>query len=229
MKVLGSTVESTPCEELLEITIDSELTFHNYIISLCSKANQKRSALARTAKHLTIDKRKILLNSFITAQFNYCSLIWMCNSRTLNNKINRIQERALRIIYNDYKLIFKELLEWDHSFTIHERNIQYFAIEAYKVKDGLSPIILNDVFQFVKNSTYELRSGNHLQKTNMQTVHFRSESIKTVGAKIWDLIPAKIKASKSIMIFKKKIKSWTPKSCPCRLCRIYIDQVGFIN
>ena len=88
---------------------------------------------------------------------------------------------------------------------------------------------MNDVFQFDKNSAYELRSGNHLQRPNIQNVHFDSESIKTLGAKIWDLIPAEIKASKSFMIFKKKIKNWTPKSCPCGLCRIYIGQIGFIN
>ena len=134
LKILGSTVGSIPSEELLGITIDSELTFHKHIISLCSKANQKRSALARIAKFLTIDKRIILLSSFITAQFDYCHLIWMCHSRTLNNKINRIQQRALRKVYNDYKSNFKELLERDHFFTIHERNIQYLAIETYKVK-----------------------------------------------------------------------------------------------
>ena len=178
---------------------------------------------------MTIHKRKILLNWFVTAQFSYCTLIWICHSRTLNNKINRILERALRMVYNDYKSNFKELLEPDHSFTFHERSIQYLPIKAYKVKNGLSPVILNDVFQFGKNSAYELGSGNHLQRTNIQTVHFGSESIKTLGAKIWDLIPAEIKASKSLMIFKKKIKNWTPKSRPCRLCRIYISQVGFIN
>ena len=205
LKILGSTVESSLCEELLGITIDSEFTFHKHIISLCSKANQKLSTLARIAKYLTIDKRKILLNSFNTAQFNYCLLIWMCHSRTLENRINRIQERALRIVYNDYKSNFKELLERDHSFTFHERNIQYLAIEAYKVKNGLSPVIINDVFQFGKNSAYELRSGYHPQRTNIQTLHFGSESIKTLGAKIWDLVPAEIKASKSLMIFKKKM------------------------
>ena len=120
---------------------------------------------------MTIDKRKILLNSFVTAQFNYCPLIWMCHSRTLNNKINRIHERALRRVYNDYKSNFKELLERDHSFTIHKGNIQYLAIEAYTVKDGLSSFIVN-VFQYGKNSAYELRHGNHLQRANKQTVHF---------------------------------------------------------
>ena len=203
LKILGSTVESSPSEELLGITIDSELTFHKHITSLCSKAYQKLSALARITKY-TIDKEKILLNSFITAQFNYCPLIWMCHSRTLNNNINRIHERALKIFYNDYKSDFKELLERDHSFIIHERNIQYLANEAYKVKNRLSPVIMNAVFQFGKNSVHELRSGNYLQRTNIQTVHFGSESIKALGAKLWHLVPAEIKASKSRAIFKKK-------------------------
>ena len=73
--------------------------------------------------------------------------------------------------------------------TVHERNIQYLAIEAYKVKNGHSPVLMNDAFQFAKNSAYDIRSGNHLQRTNTHTVHFESESIKTLGAKIWDLIP----------------------------------------
>ena len=97
-KILGSTIESSSSEELLGITIDSELTFHKDITSLYAKANQKRSALTRIAMYMTIDKRKIILNSFITAQFNYCPLIWMCHSRTLNNKINRIHEQILRIV-----------------------------------------------------------------------------------------------------------------------------------
>ena len=96
----------------------------------------------------------------------------MCHSITLKNKINRIHERALRIVYNDYKSNFNEFLERDHSFTIHERNIQYLAIEAFKVKHGVSLVIMNDAFQFGKNSAYELRSGNHLQRTNIQTAHF---------------------------------------------------------
>ena len=153
----------------------------------------------------------------------------LATAKVLVKRYPLLEKYTLRIVYNDYKSNFKERLERDQSFTIHERNIQYLSSEACKVKNGLSPVIMNDVFQFGKNSAYELRSGNHLQRTNIQTVHFGSESIKTLGAKIWDLIPAEIKASKSLMIFKKKIKNWTPKSRPCRLCRIYISQVGFIN
>ena len=117
----------------------------------------------------------------------------------------------------------------DHSFTIHVRYIQHLATDAYKVKNGLSLVIMNDVFQFGKNSAYELRSDNHLQITNIQTAHFGSESTKTLGARIWNLVPEEIKASKFLMIFTNEIKNWTPKSCLCCLRRIYVGQVGFIN
>ena len=57
------------------------------------------------------------MNSFFTSQFSYFSLIWMCHSRTVNNKISRLHERCLRIFYNEKKLSFKELLETDKYFT----------------------------------------------------------------------------------------------------------------
>ena len=60
----------------------------------------------------------------MTVEFNYCPLIWMGHSKTLNNKINRVQDRALRIVYDNYNSNVKGLLERDHSFTVHERNMQ---------------------------------------------------------------------------------------------------------
>ena len=71
----------------------------------------------------------------------------MCDSRTLSNKTNRTQERALRIIYDDYKSNFKELL-YCGNFTIHERNIgrQHLAIEAYLIKNGFLLLLLETMF-----------------------------------------------------------------------------------
>ena len=50
---------------------------------------------------LELGKRCILMNGFFNSQFNYCPVIWMCHSRALNNKINRLHEQCLRIICND--------------------------------------------------------------------------------------------------------------------------------
>ena len=146
IQIQNSCIRGSSSEELLRIKSDSNLTFHDHIISLCSIANKKLSALSRVSKYMGINKRRILMKSYIFSQFNYCPLVWMCHSRNLNNKINRIQERALRIVYRDYKSSFKELLQKDKSITIHQKNLQYLAIEIYKVKMGISPKIMNEIF-----------------------------------------------------------------------------------
>ena len=70
----------------------------------------------------------------------------MCHSRALNNKINKLHERALRLVYTDKNLTFEQMLEKDGSFTIHQKNLQKLAIEMYKVKNGLSSELMADLF-----------------------------------------------------------------------------------
>ena len=67
-------------------------------------------------------------------------------SRRLNHKINKLHERALRLIYKDKSLTFKQLIEKENSFTIHQRNLQKLAIEMYKVKHNLCPKPFQHVF-----------------------------------------------------------------------------------
>ena len=84
--------------KLLGVNIDSKLSFNDHVTSLCVKAGRKLTALTRIARSLTTEKRRILINAFVESQFNYCRLVWMFHSRKLNNKINKLQERSLRII-----------------------------------------------------------------------------------------------------------------------------------
>ena len=81
------------------------------------------NALCRIASSMSLEKRRTLIKAFIKSQFNYCLLIWMLHSRTLNNKINSIGERALWTVYSDYKSSFNELLDKDGSLTIHQKNV----------------------------------------------------------------------------------------------------------
>ena len=47
-------------------------------------------------------------------------------SRSANNKINKLHERALRIVYDDYNSKFEELLTKDSSFTIHHKTFRHW-------------------------------------------------------------------------------------------------------
>ena len=76
----------------------------------------------------------------------------MFHSRTMNNKINRIYKKSLRLTCFDYSSNFDELIKKDRSFSIHDRNIHTLAIEIYKLFHGLSPSIMKHIFQVNTNN-----------------------------------------------------------------------------
>ena len=125
IKIIGSTIKASKEEVLLGVRIDSDLTFREHVTSIRSKANQKLHALTRLSKYMSLQKRHILIKSFITSQFNNCPIVWMCHSRSLNNKVNHIHERALRVIYQDFQSSFSALLVRNNSFTIHQKICNY--------------------------------------------------------------------------------------------------------
>ena len=207
--------------------IDSRLTFEEHVNNLCKKASQKLNALARISSYMDIPKRRIIFKSFITSQFGYCPLVWMCHSRKLNNKINAIHERTLRITYGDRQSSFQQLLEKDNSVSIHHRNLQVLATEMFKISRNLCPELLNDIF-LKRTNPYNLRRNDTFYSRQVHSVYHGTESLSFLGPKIWELVPIEIKESETIDIFKNKIKQWIPLKCPCRLCLTYLPQIGFL-
>ena len=130
----------------------------------------------------------------------------MFHSRTINNKINRIHERALRLVYSDHVSSFDEFLKKDQSFSIHHRNIQSLAIELYKYFHGLSPSIMKNAFHFNTNIPYNLRSRSELYSRNPKTVKYGTETISHQTPKIRSLVTDAIKGSKSLDVLKSKIR-----------------------
>ena len=142
------------------MVFDNKLKFDKHIKNIYQKANRKLNALARVTNYMELPKRRILMNAFFKAQFNYCPAIWMFHSRSSNNQINRLSERCLRIIYTDKRSTFEELLPKDNSVSVHHNNIHAIAIEMYEVVTGISPEIMNKimkVFKLRKKTHYHVR------------------------------------------------------------------------
>ena len=177
---------------------------------------------------MEIEKRKLLMNAFFTSQFSYCPLIWMCHSRENNRKINMLHERCLRIIYNDKQSSFIELLNKDNSVSIHMRNIQKLAIEMFKFRKGLSPPLMGNIFKLRTEIPYNLRNISEFSRPTVNSVYHGTESISNLGPKIWDILPQELKVIDNLAFSKNEIKKWKPENCPCRLCKIYIENLGFI-
>ena len=151
----------------------------------------------------------------------------MFHSRRLNNKINCIREKALRITYQDHISAFQEVLLKYNSVSIHHRNLQALATEMFKIHRGLSPDILREIF-LPKISLHNLRRNNTFERGHVRSVYHGTKSLSFLGPKIWDLAPLELKQLESLQVFKLKMKKWIPFECPCRLCQTYVKQVGFV-
>ena len=146
IKIANVTIKSSTSKKLLGVTIDNKLKFDKHVENICQKASRKLNAPARLVDYMDLSKRRVLMNAFFTAQFNYYRTTWTFHSRSLDNRINRLHDRCLRMIYNNKQSNFDELLVKDNSVTIHDRNIQCLAIQMYMVANGMSPDIMSEFF-----------------------------------------------------------------------------------
>ena len=197
-------IDASDTVDLLGIKLDKNLNFNEHISDLVN-GNQKLHPMARVSKYLNQEKLKIIMKTFIQSQFNYCPLTWVFHSRILNNKINKLHERALRLVYKNDNATFEELLEIDNSVTVHLKNLQKLATEMYKAKE--------------QENAHELRNGRTWKNPNVRTVFCGVESVRYRGPKIRESLPNDIKEARSLAEFKIKIKKWKSPNCTCIHCK----------
>ena len=167
-----------------------------------------------------LDKKQInlLYSSFFKGQLSYCPQIWTFCFKRSNNLINKLQERALRVVYNDYDSSFNEILEKANENTIHIKNTHILMREIYKFLNGLSPPIMSKIFKR-KNCPYSLRNPRPLITNCKSTVKYDIDSIVYKGPQIWQTLPTDLRNSESLSIFKCSIKKLRYINCQYKICK----------
>ena len=163
----------------LDVTIDYRLTFNDHISACCLKATRQLNALARISKYLL----KIIFNSFIRSNFEYCPLVWHFYGKTNNQKLEKIQEQSLRILHDTFELTYEELLNKNRSSLLLYR-LELFIIETYKSFHHMNAECLHDLFQ-LNNTTYETRSHTRNQP-NRKTTSNGLQTFSYLGSKLWN-------------------------------------------
>ena len=164
-------------------------------------------ALARISPYMDQSKLRALMRAFVTSPLQHYPLIWMFHSRHLNQKINKIQERALRTTYKDTESTFSELLRKDRAVTIHTKNLQILMTEMYKTRNGLNPSFMQDIF--CDNATYwNLSNNNEFFQPRMRSVKNGTESVRFKGPQSWQMLPPTMRNSQSLCQFKTKVQRW---------------------
>ena len=161
---------------------DHKFSFNDHIPELCKKANRKIHALSRGASYINIAKNKYSYECVLQSQFSYWSLVWMCNSCVKSGKINSLRESGLQIIYSEKQSLFERLSEKDGTVSIHNTNLQIFAVEMYKIRNSLSPLTETELF--------EQKNGKHW------------DLISFLGPKISNILLGRLENANSIEAFK---------------------------
>ena len=142
----GTSLMSETEVTVLGVTMDDKLCFSQHISVCCKKAARQLNALAQISKHLNINSRRAIYNSFIMSNFNYCPLVRHFCGQVNNQKLEKIHERALRILFADYNSSYTQLLGRAGTTTLIIQRLRLIALTVFKSLHGLNPPCLNDMF-----------------------------------------------------------------------------------
>ena len=124
-----------------------------------------------------------------------------------SKKLEKIQERALRFVYNDVSSPYSDLLKRGNFLSLSALRIRFLAIEMYKCTNSLAPSYLCDLFK-PRAIKYKLRDPHRLLQPEFNTIRFGYKSFTYYGSKLWNSLPPDIKDSDSLYIFKRRISLW---------------------
>ena len=194
--------------KLLGLQLDDKLNFNLHISHICKSATNQLNALIRLKKFMNFEEKKILINSYVMANFNYCLLIWMLSNASSLKKIENLQKRALSFLCNDYEISYEELLLKSSTSLMNVKTI-----------NKLNPDFMRDLFKL----RFTNRPVREKYKMNMiipefNQVSYGKKSLRTFGPKLWNSLPYHIKSSENLESFKRTIKHCNGERCLFKVC-----------
>ena len=186
--VAGAEIPPSTSVNLLGVEIDNRLTFSNHISNICAKAGRQLSALARLSKILDTETKLITFNSFILSNFNYCPLVWHHCSIENTRKMEKIQERGLRFVYNDHSSSYSELLSISNKKMLYVERLQKIAVFVFKCVHEIGPSSVHNLFSS-KPLSYGMRDPYKVDQSKVESTSSGLNSIKYSGANLWNKLP----------------------------------------
>ena len=213
LSVNGISLKRVKHTKCLGVHIDENLTWAKHVEYITKKVVCNISILRKVSSTLTPDNRNTVYKSIIEPYFNYCSLVWDSIGDTLSKKLQRLQNRAARIVTglscHPKSVRSKQILNQLGWSSLAEMRKQQKAIMMYKIVHGLAPSYLTDMFTEQKGSKiYDLRESKlSLEIPPARTSLFRN-CFAFTGALTWNALPEHIKEQSSVSAFKRKIKTF---------------------
>ena len=205
--------------KLLGVTVDGKLKFDKHVSDICKKAAVQVNGLSRLALYLP---KKSLFNiyvCYVVSNFLYCPLAWHFCSKISTMKMEKVQERALRIILNDCESDYKNLLIKTNRLSLYTTRLQLIVTEVFKATQGMSPSFINELFT-IKRQNYEFRDKNMLEVPSFKTIGFGKYCLSYLGPYLWNSLKINCKDVKSLNEFREVIRTWRGPMCKCGYCLV---------
>ena len=184
---------------------------------MCMKAAWQLNFLQRLSKFLSAETRLLIFKSFIQSNFNLCPVVWHFCSKASTDKLEKLQNRALRIVFNEYTSSYESLLSKRNLSTLHMNRLRCIATEIYKCINNITPEYLRDLVE-VKQAKYSFRYENTIRIPTVRTVTYGQKSFRFESARVWNSLPNELRAATSFWEFKGLIRTWVGLKCNCAIC-----------
>ena len=215
----------------LGLNIDDRLSWSNHIKDLCKKISSVIGALRRIRPLISQSTAVQIYNALIQPHFDYCAPVWDGLSSYLCEKLQKLQNRAARVILQANceinSSLLLETLKWD---KLSSRRRKQKAIMMFKSLNGLAPEYLQDLFS-ERNTDYNLRDAFRKLNLPKPRTDYLKRSFGYSGALLWNSPPENIRAIRSIGQFKKEINCALKTTIPTRQsCKsVFIVILTFTN
>ena len=223
IQVMNEEIDFSKEITLLGVNIDVKLTFDSHISKICKRSGFSLRALERISKHLSEESKKYVYNAFIASHFSYCNIVWHFTSIHNVLKMERINKRALRIIFDDDVSTYPQLLEKAGLMDLYTTRINAIALEMFKTDKRINPAFLHDLF-LNQEHNYDLRNFVQidppirciqLEPPIPRTSTYGLNSFVYQGPKIWNALPMEAKSSNSVIEFKNIVRALPNMMCSC--------------
>lgn len=219
-QIKGEKVECTDSVKLLGVKFDEMLNFDEHVGDICKKAGRQINVLKRIGRNLNRACKKLIYLTFISSVFNFCPLVWHFCSKKNQDKLEKLNCRALRFVFDDHISSYEDLLKQCGSVTLHLRRRRLMALEVFKIIQGDRPAYMSNLVTVKpENKHYSFRYTRLVEPPDFKGKTYGKRCFKYEAALIWQKLPQHARDCTSFKDFKAVISTWDGDKCMCAMCK----------
>lgn len=193
--------------EMLGVTVDDKMKFEKHIANICRKVSQQIAVLKRMKKILPFETRKRLYLAFIIPHFNYCSETWHFCNKGATAKLEKVNERALRFVFNEKQMPYSELLNKIGLPSLENQRLAKIVCTVFTaINNEHAPKSIKELIG-LRHNKYNLRGSDILMRPKASTTTYGLKAWRFMAPKLWNSLPDSSRTVRTFKAFKNSIRT----------------------